>query len=192
MLKWPDKDPDEVADFQIDWTARLDGDTISSSTWVIPSGLTQNSAAFADTSTTVWLAGGTAGSTYILVNRVVTAGSRTLEEAVSLRVAATINQIVSLSQVKQALRIDHEDDDATLLLYTSAATQSVVGYLKDPSLLSVDSPPSDVDDRVTTAIIMLVSYWYDRRAGDDGAFERGYLPKPITAMLYPMRDPALA
>ncbi len=28
-LSWPFKDPDEVLDYQIDWTARLAGDTIS-------------------------------------------------------------------------------------------------------------------------------------------------------------------
>ena len=123
----------------------------------------------------------------------ITAGARTLEEAIALKVSATVSSIVSLSQVKLALRIDHEDDDATLMLYINAATNAVVTYLKDPDLLSVDSPPDAIDERVISSIIMLVGYWY--RAPDnnnDGAFERGYLPMPITAMLYPMRDPTLA
>ena len=193
MLKWPDKDPDEIADYMIDWTNRLDGDTIATASWVVPSGITEDSAVNDATTATIWLSGGTAGATYILLSRVITAGARTLEEAIALKVSATVNSIVSLSQVKQALRIDHEDDDATLVLYINAATSAVVAYLKDPDLLSVESPPDAIDERVISSIIMLVGYWY--RAPDnnnDGAFERGYLPMPITAMLYPMRDPTLA
>ena len=194
MLKWPDKDPGRGRRLhdRLDRPARWRHHrqfVLGRACRASPRTRRVNDA----TTATIWLSGGTAGATYILLSRVITAGARTLEEAIALKVSATVSSIVSLCQVKQALRIDHEDDDATLVLYINAATNAVVAYLKDPDLLSVDSPPDAIDERVIASIIMLVGYWY--RAPDnnnDGAFERGYLPMPITAMLYPMRDPTLA
>lgn len=88
-IVFPDKDPDEILDYQIDWTTRLEGDTISSSEWVIVSGvgLTANNAAKTDTTTRIWLTGGTEGVTYILRNRVVTAGLRTMDQTAQILIA---------------------------------------------------------------------------------------------------------
>lgn len=109
--------------------------------------------------------------------------------------------LVSLSKVKSALRIDHPDDDALLELYISAASRAVHAYLGDQagSLLSIDSPPNsppddlgDVDERIQMAVIMLTGHFYrSPDANPDEAYERGYLPKPVTALLYNMRDPTL-
>jgi hypothetical protein len=33
--KWPDKDPDEMLDYSVDWSRFLGDDTISSVTWYI-------------------------------------------------------------------------------------------------------------------------------------------------------------
>lgn len=85
-LSWPFKDPDEVLDYEIDWTARLVGDTISSSTWIIPDGITKNSDTFTSTSALVWLSGGVEGASLLLVNRVVTAGGRTMDQSVALKI----------------------------------------------------------------------------------------------------------
>ena len=39
-LNWPDKDPDEVLDYCLDWSDRLgSSDTISTSTWIVPTGI---------------------------------------------------------------------------------------------------------------------------------------------------------
>ena len=70
------KDPDAVLDYTINWAAWLDGDTISASTWTIPSGLTKDSDAFGDSTVTVWLSGGTAGIEYSIVNHITTAAGR--------------------------------------------------------------------------------------------------------------------
>lgn len=70
------KDPSDRLDYQIDWTAWLDGDTISASAWTVPSGLTQYSAANSTTVATIWLTGGTAGSEYLVTNQITTAGGR--------------------------------------------------------------------------------------------------------------------
>jgi hypothetical protein len=71
------KDPDAVLDYQIDWSTWLGSDTISTSAWTVQSGLTKGSDSKTDTTTTVWLSGGTAGQTYRVTNRIVTAGGRT-------------------------------------------------------------------------------------------------------------------
>ena len=40
---------------------------------------------------------------------------------------------------------------------------------------------------------MLVGHFYKEPDGNtEDAFEQGYLPKPVTALLYPLRDPTLA
>lgn len=110
-------------------------------------------------------------------------------------------ELVTLEQVKQSLRIDHDDDDATLNLYITGASRAVMRYLNQrvDETLSLDSPANsppalaDVPDDVAVATIMLVGYFYRNPDSDpEGAFERGYLPKPVTALLYPLRDPSLA
>ena len=80
------KDPDEVKDYGVNWADRLDeGDTIATSVWVVPTGITQNSASNTATTTTIWLSGGTLNTTYSLVNRITTAGGRTLDQTCKLK-----------------------------------------------------------------------------------------------------------
>jgi len=55
------KDPDSVLDYAVNWLTWLDGDTISASSWTIPTGLTEDSDTFGDSTATVWLSGGTVG-----------------------------------------------------------------------------------------------------------------------------------
>ena len=71
------KDPDAVLDYRVDWTTWLNGDTISSSTFTVATGLTKDSQSNTTTAATVWLSGGTAGTRYLVTNRIVTAGNRT-------------------------------------------------------------------------------------------------------------------
>ena len=95
IVKFPFKDPDELDDYKLDWTARLapDSDDISTSAWSIvtdmtgdPSPLAIETESFTLSSTTVWLSGGTIGNTYQLLNHVVTTGGRVLEQTVQLKV----------------------------------------------------------------------------------------------------------
>lgn len=87
-LKWPDKDPDAVLDYQMDWSDWLNGDAISTSIWLVPSGLTNDSDNIASPAeaTVIWLSGGTAGTTYELVNRITTTGGRTNDRTVKIKV----------------------------------------------------------------------------------------------------------
>jgi hypothetical protein len=84
MLSWPPKDPDAVLDYQIDWSKRFDGDTISASAWTIPAGITNSGDSFTSTAATIWLSGGTDGEKYTLTNRVTTAGGRTDDQSVEI------------------------------------------------------------------------------------------------------------
>lgn len=74
------KDPDSVEWFGVDWTDRLAGelplvaaDTISTSSWTIPAGLTSVATMKTSAATGVKLSGGTLGEKYTLVNEIVTA-----------------------------------------------------------------------------------------------------------------------
>lgn len=75
----------DVLDYVINWSAGADdggpwletGDTIQSSSWSVPVGITKNSDSSTTTTTTVWLSGGTAGQSYDCTNTIVTAGGRT-------------------------------------------------------------------------------------------------------------------
>ena len=70
------KDPDATRNFGVDWSDNLDTDNtgleLVTSEWVIPADLTNTKESFdSDTGITqVWLAGGTEGQTYEVVNRV--------------------------------------------------------------------------------------------------------------------------
>lgn len=88
VLTWPAKDPDEVLDYQINWTARVDDDTIATSTWIVDDGITQDSDTFSDSATTIWLSGGTVGELYSLVNRITTTGGRTMDQTVHIKIKA--------------------------------------------------------------------------------------------------------
>jgi hypothetical protein len=83
------KDPDAVKDYGFDWSGWLGTDTIQTSTWIVPTGITKNSDSKTNTMTTIWLSGGTAGQSYDLTNRIVTAGGRTEDRTGVIKVKET-------------------------------------------------------------------------------------------------------
>ena len=80
------KDPDAILDYTVDWSRWLGTDTILTSQWTVPTGLTEVSATNTPTSATVWLSGGTAGQSYPVTNRITTAGGRTEDRTITIRV----------------------------------------------------------------------------------------------------------
>lgn len=101
MKSWPFKDPDEVADYDFNWTDRLlssdeidagttvPADTIFSSDWIVVEGTVhKDSDTFSATHTKLWLSGGTLGETCLITNRIVTAGGRTFDNTVKLKIKA--------------------------------------------------------------------------------------------------------
>lgn len=91
------KDTDAKLDYPIIWYDWLDGDTLSSHTVTADSGITVVSSDInvapvtigartypANTVITIWLSGGTAGASYDLVVRVVTAGGRQTDRTITV------------------------------------------------------------------------------------------------------------
>lgn len=78
------KDPSDVLDYVLDhsdWLADAGADAIATSTWVVPSGITQNNALNTTTTAVIWLSGGTAGQIYRITNRITTTGGRTRDRS---------------------------------------------------------------------------------------------------------------
>lgn len=120
---------------------------------------------------------------------------------------------VTLERAKAHLSMDHDEDDTLITAYVQAASGAVKNYLKsgspyeverdsndDPALDSNGNPTYELDSsgdkivraEVQSAVLLMIGHLYkDRDENPDSAFEAGYLPKPVTALLYPLRDPAL-
>lgn len=121
---------------------------------------------------------------------------------------------VTLDRAKRHLNMDHDQDDILIEAYIGAASEAVKNYLKsaspyeverdsndDPILDSSGDPMYVVDSSgdkqvkyaVQAATLLQIGFLYkDRDENADGAYAMGYLPKPVTALLFPLRDPACA
>ena len=105
---------------------------------------------------------------------------------------------VTLQQVKDDLRVDTDAEDTDIGLKLVAAQSAILNYLKVESLdaLAVGSPPvipERVDGAISAATRILTAYFYRERDSDENhEWEQGYLPRPVTALLYQLRDPACA
>lgn len=122
---------------------------------------------------------------------------------------------VTLAQAKRHLYIldDETADDALITALIGAASGAVKGYLKSASpfqpvldsnydaevdsngdvIYEVDSNGKVVRAEVEQATLLLIGYFYKNRDDNpDAAFDRGYLPAPVTALLYPLRTPTVA
>lgn len=78
------KDPNDVIFYQVDWSPWLaGGDTIATSTFIVPVGLVEDESKrdHTTTRTTIWLSGGTVDQEYWITNRVTTAGEMTIDKS---------------------------------------------------------------------------------------------------------------
>jgi hypothetical protein len=81
-----EKAPGAALDYEVDWSQWLGIDTISSVTWTVPAGLTLQSQTNTATAATVWLAGGTIDTDYVVTCRIQTAAGRIDERAFTVMV----------------------------------------------------------------------------------------------------------
>lgn len=83
-----DKDPNAVLDYSFDWATHwlATGETISTHTITVASGLTKDSDSESNGIVTVWLSGGTAGTEYAVACKIATSASRTDERTIYVRV----------------------------------------------------------------------------------------------------------
>ena len=121
---------------------------------------------------------------------------------------------VTLQRAKQHLNMDHDQDDVLIEAYIGAASEAVKNYLKSASPYEVERDSNDdpivdssgdpiyvvdssgdkqVKYAVQAATLLQLGFLYkDRDENANNAYEMGYLPKPVTALLYPLRTPALS
>ena len=78
-----EKDPGSVERFTINWAEVLAeptvAETISTSVWTVPSGITKDSQSNTTTTVTLILSGGSIGQ-YNIQNRITTSGGQTLDK----------------------------------------------------------------------------------------------------------------
>jgi hypothetical protein len=120
-------------------------------------------------------------------------------------------KLITVAQARAHVRVDHQAEDAQLDEFVEAASAAVVNYLKSGAdvflntlglpeeIYSDDSPPQviayAVPAEVQVATKILVGYFFRNRDGREpnaDGWQPGYLPPAVTALLYPLRDPALA
>jgi hypothetical protein len=121
---------------------------------------------------------------------------------------------VSLQRAKQHLNMDHDQDDVLIEAYIGAASEAVKNYLKSASPYEVERDSNDdpmvdssgdpiyvvdssgdkqVKYAVQAATLLQLGFLYkDRDENANNAYDIGYLPRPVTALLYPLRTPALS
>ena len=116
---------------------------------------------------------------------------------------------VTLTEAKSHLRVDFCNDDDHINILIEGASAAVKNYLKDFSAYEgerdtdddyvVDSNgepeidlPRVIKQEVKVAVLIMVGEWYKNREGTGEGYAYGRLPDPVVAILYPLRDPALA
>lgn len=81
------KAPNESKDYGVDWSPYVDnGTTIISSSWTLPSGITQVTNSVDGLTTVIRLSGGTAGTKYVLENSITTSVGEILIQAIRVDV----------------------------------------------------------------------------------------------------------
>ena len=72
------KSPAANLDYGVDWSQWLaSGETISTSTWTVATGITAGTMSNTNTEAVVWLSGGVPGVTYTALNQITTSQGRT-------------------------------------------------------------------------------------------------------------------
>lgn len=82
------KDPNAILDYTLDWSAFLNGDIIATVTWTLPGGIASVGQVFSSATATIWLSGGSAGTSYGVVCLITTVGGRTDERTIQLNVVS--------------------------------------------------------------------------------------------------------
>jgi hypothetical protein len=112
---------------------------------------------------------------------------------------------LTVEQAVQHLRLDSDFADVEanrteIEEMVEAASGAVINYLKTSAYFDRDdnlkvnsrgqySAPPVV---FTATKIMLGYLWKDRDNDAAHEYEQGYLPRPVTALLFPLRDPAVS
>lgn len=145
MINFPQKDADEVLDYRVDWSARLSGDVIVSSTFtlVTAAGLTITNEDLDSPFATVWVSGGTPGAEASILNRVVTAGGRQYDETLTIPIEPVPAPVllIPLAKIKSRLQIEDGGMDAAGIEAqddaVTAAFQSAIEFVEKQTHLTL-------------------------------------------------------
>lgn len=88
------KEPTEVSTFSIDWSDWLGSLTISSSTWSVPAGLTNDDDTNTSTTTLITLSGGTWGATYELANTITASNGEVETRWLLIRIQRSVGYCI--------------------------------------------------------------------------------------------------
>ena len=98
--------------------------------------------------------------------------------------------LVSLDRIKRHLYVDGSEHDADLADRAEEATAIVVDYLKTPNHgWTVETVPANVRAAV---LLVAADLWERRGTGMKAGGEETGLTATVKALLYRMRDPAMA
>lgn len=125
--------------------------------------------------------------------------------------------LITLQEAKDQLEVDHDDSDAFIGSLIASASGAVLNYMKgcpigQPKRDEQGAVIIDADGNIQYARqdgalviryevqaavkIMVAELFKNREAEQDGEVSTqhgyGYLPRPVIALLYPLRDPAVA
>jgi len=79
-----EKDPNSTEDYAFNWAGTLNDDTILTSTFLLPDGLTSVSESYTDTNATIMVRGGSCGRLYRITHRITTAAGRTFDQTIRI------------------------------------------------------------------------------------------------------------
>lgn len=115
------------------------------------------------------------------------------------------NALVNMDDAKRQLYLDPDSspNDAQVELLIGAASEAVMSYIKSGGVTFLDSSgnvpvdfsgdPLGVPYVIKQATLYLIGVMFRDRDGENAdKWEQGYLPRPVTSLLYPYRLPTLA
>jgi hypothetical protein len=89
------QDRDELLDYTFNWSPSLAaGETILTSAWTVPAGITAGPTSLTDTTTTQWLSGGSMGEQYTITNTIATSDLREFERSFAVLIIASSSEVV--------------------------------------------------------------------------------------------------
>lgn len=105
--------------------------------------------------------------------------------------------LVTLERARSHLRLTHITEDDEVAEKIEEASDIVVAYLKDRANQFLDTSgevvPELVPPRVRAAVLyMLGVLWKDRDNANPPSWDPYSLPRPVVALLHPMRTPTIA
>lgn len=113
-------------------------------------------------------------------------------------------RFVSLDQAKLRLKVDNDQQDSDIELMIAGASKACFRYMGEIGTSTfTDSAGTVMEDSngvvigvpedAQNACLVLVGMWLRDPSGvEAGSWERGYLPAPVTALLYPFRRPSMS